>query len=574
MREADQAAIRKGKMSKMSLRSVQNDSQAAEYRRLGYWKDRLLIDYIDEHAGRTPDKVAITDNRGSTTYRQLAQKTENLAAALLRLDIGSGEVVAVQAPNWTELAVAHLALDRIGAIFLPVHDGFRAEEMRHILGPSKAVALVLPARYRDFDHRRLANALAADLPALRHRIILRDEPLGAELSFDALCNDDSWRTGNGDAWLRQYRVPAQSPLQIMVSSGTTSIAKCSLFSDNNMAFKLMGQYGSFATQMTDSDIGAAIAPAGTGATGYNYPIIAPLLHGGSTVMLERWDGNHPEEAFALIEKHRCTFAVVIPTQLVKMVRSPLAGNYDLGCLRFISNAGAKLAATDAEAAERIFGCPVQTVYGATDSGVPTMTRVTDPAEKRRTAGHILPGEELKIVRDDGSIAGAGEPGEVMWRGANSSYGYLTGSAELDKAWDADGWYHSGDLGTLDSEGYLTIVGRKKDMIIRGGRNINPRQIEEILIRHPAVIDAAIVAVSDSVLGEQIGAAIVAAPDKAQPELGELTRFVVDAGLPKWCQPEYLLVFDDFPRNAGGKIDKSQLSVALEKLAAAKRESQS
>ena len=336
----------------------------------------------------------------------------------------------------------------------------------------------------------------------------------------------------------------------------------------------IGQYGSFATQMTDSDIGAAIAPAGTGATGYNYPIIAPLLHGGSTVLLERWDGNHPEEAFALIEKHRCTFAVVIPTQLVKMVRSPLAGNYDLGCLRFISNAGAKLAATDAEAAERIFGCPVQTVYGATDSGVPTMTRVTDPAEKRRTAGHVLPGEELKIVRDDGSIAGAGEPGEVVWRGGNSSYGYLTGSAELDKAWDADGWYHSGDLGTLDSEGYLTIVGRKKDMIIRGGRNINPRQIEEILIRHPAVIDAAIVAVSDSVLGEQIGAAIVAAPDKAQPELGELTRFVVDAGLPKWCQPEYLLVFDDFPRNAGGKIDKSQLSVALEKLAAAKRESQS
>ena len=561
-------------MSEMSLRSVQTDSQAAEYRRLGYWKDRLLIDYIDEHAGRTPDKVAITDNRGSITYRQLVQKTENLAAALLRLGIGSGEVVAVQAPNWAELAIAHLALDRIGAIFLPVHDGFRAEEMIHILGPSKAVALILPATYRDFDYRALADNIAADLPALRYRIILRDKPRVAELSFDALCGDDSWRAEKGEAWLLQHRVPAQSPLQIMVSSGTTSVAKCSLFSDNNMAVKLIGQYGSFATQMTDSDIGAAIAPAGTGATGYNYPIIAPLLHGGSTVLLERWDGNHPEESFALIEKHCCTFAVVIPTQLVKMVRSPVVGNYDLSSLRFISNAGAKLAASDAEVAEEIFRCPVQTIYGATDSGVPTMTRASDPPEKRRTAGHVLPGEELKIVREDGSIAPTGESGEVLWRGANSSYGYLTGSAELDKVWDPEGWYHSGDLGTLDAEGYLTIVGRKKDMIIRGGRNINPRQIEEVLIRHPAVVDAAIVAVRDAVLGEQIGSAIVSAPGKPVPQLAELTRFIMDAGLSKWCQPEYLLVFEDFPRNAGGKIDKRQLSAELEKLADAARSKQS
>jgi Acyl-CoA synthetases (AMP-forming)/AMP-acid ligases II len=549
----------------MSFGSEQMDSRAAEYRQLGYWKDRLLIDYIDEHAGNSPDKVAITDNRGSLTYGQLVQKTENLAAALLKLGIGAGEVVAVQSPNWAELAIAHLALDRIGAVFLPVHDGFRTEEMTLILGASKAVALILPTTYRDFDYRALIDSIAADLPALRHRIVLRDEPRRSELSFDALCSDNSWRAEKGEAWLLEHLLSAQTPLQIMVSSGTTSIPKCSLFSDNNMAFKLIGQYGGFATQMTDRDIGAAIAPAGTGATGYNYPIIAPLLHGGSSVLLEHWNGKHPEESFALIEKHRCTFAVVIPTQLVKMTRSPLVGNYDLSSLRFISNAGAKLEASDAEAAEEIFGCPVQTIYGATDAGVPTMTRTSDPPEKRRTAGRVLPGEELKILREDGSLAPVGEAGEVLWRGANSSYGYLSGSSELDKAWDSEGWYHSGDLGTLDTDGYLTIVGRKKDMIIRGGRNINPRQIEEVLVRHPAVAEAAVVAVPDAVLGEQIGAAIVAAQDKPEPQLADLTRFVVDAGLPKWCQPEHLLVMNDFPRNAGGKVDKLKLSDELEKL---------
>ncbi|QIK41573.1 AMP-binding protein [Pontivivens nitratireducens] len=553
-------------MSEMSFGSEQMDSRAAEYRQLGYWKDRLLIDYIDEHAGNVPDKVAIADNRSSLTYSQLVQKTENLAAALLKLGIKTGDVVAVQSPNWAELPIAHLALDRIGAVFLPIHDGFRSEEMTLVLGASKAVALILPTTYRDFDYRALVDSIAPDLPALQHRIVLRGEPRGTELSFDALCSDDAWRDDKGQAWLRQHQVSANTPLQIMVSSGTTSIPKCSIYSDNCMAFKLLSQYGSVATQMTDKDIGAAIAPAGTGATGYNYPIIAPLLHGGSTVLLEHWNGKHPEESFALIEKHRCTFAVVIPTQLVKMIRSPLVGEYDLSSLRFISNAGAKLESSDAETAEEIFSCPVQTIYCATDSGVPTMTRTADPAEKRRTAGHVLPGEELKIMREDGSAAPDGEAGEVLWRGANSSYGYLTGNSEMDKAWDSEGWFHSGDLGTLDADGYLTIVGRKKDMIIRGGRNINPAQIEEVLVRHPDVTEAAIVAVRDAVLGEQIGAAIVAAPGKSVPQLGDLTRFVVDAGLPKWCQPEYLLAISDLPRNAGGKIDKLKLSEEFEKLA--------
>lgn len=541
----------------------------AEYRRLGYWTDRLIVDYVDEHAARTPDKAAITDNRGSITYQNLVRRTENLAASLLELGVKAGEVVAVQAPNWAELVLAHLALDRIGAIFLPVHDGFRETEMRHLLGSSRAVALIHPAAFHGFEHRALASALAPDLPALLHRIVLRAAPQGDELSFDTLCEEEGWRAARGQTWLRGHRAPAQSPLQIMVSSGTTALPKCSIFSDNNMVFKLVGQYGRYATQMTDRDIGASIAPAGTGATGYNYPIIAPLLHGGSSVLLERWEGHRPEQALELIARHRCTFAVMIPTQLVKLLRSPHASDYDLSSLRFISNAGAKLTDSDAAEAERIFGCPVQTVYGATDAGVPTMTRIADPAPRRRTAGHVLPGEEVRILRDDGTEAAPGEPGEVTWRGANSSYGYLS-AVDQGGVWDEDGWYHSGDLGTLDEEGYLVIVGRKKDMIIRGGHNINPHKIEEILIRHPAVADAAIVPIRDAVLGEQIGAAIVLVHGQPEPSLAELARFVLEAGVPKWYQPEYLKFFNDLPRNAGGKIDKRQISLLFEKDAAAQR----
>lgn len=542
----------------------QTEAQTRLYRQGGYWADRLLVDYLDEHAARTPDKVAITDNRGTITYAQLRTRTRNLAAALAERGVVSGDVVAVQSPNWAELPIAHFALDRIGAIFLPLHDGFRREEMLQILGRSQAVAIISPAAYHDFDHRALLAALSPELPYLRHRIVLRAKPVADELGFDALCADDSWLQRGGERELAGLRPEPWQPLQVMVSSGTTSIPKCSLLCDNNMVFKLVRQYGGYAAHLSGNDIAAAIAPAGTGATGYTYPILAPLLHGGSTVLLERWNGARPEEALQLVQDHRCTYAVVIPTQLVKMVRAPGAGDYDLGSLRFITNAGAKLPDEIAEAAERIFGCVVQTVYGASDAGVPTMTSIDDPPDKRRTVGRVLEGEEVMLVRDDRSPVAPGEAGEVAWRGANSSYGYLRPPPEAGQVWDAEGWYYSGDIGTLDADGYLSIVGRKKDMIIRGGRNINPQQIEVVLAKHPKVAEAAVVAVSDDVLGEIVGAAVVPVAHGEVPSLAELNRFVLEQGLAKWCQPERLLLVEDLPRNAGGKVDKRQLSARMGK----------
>lgn len=543
-----------------TIPTLHDAADAARFRRLRYWRDRLLVDYLDDAARRTPDKPALIDNRGTLTYRALARRTRNLAASLLKRGVGAGDVVAVQAPNWAELPTAHFALDRIGAVFLPVHDGFRGEELTQILGRAQARAVIAPADYRGVSHRGLYDAVAGDLPALGLRIVLRATPRADEIAFDALCAEEGWRQTDPGC-LARARPDAQAPLQVLVSSGTTAHAKCSLFSDNNMTFKLIEQYGRCATHLGAADIAAAIAPAGTGATGYNYPIVAALLHGATAVLLERWDGRRPEEAMRLIAAHRCTWAVLIPTQLVKMIRSPALAAHDLSCLRFVSVAGAKLADADAEAAEKSLGCPVQTIYGATDAGVPTMTHVDDPPAKRRTAGRVLPGEELRIVRDDASAAPAGEVGEVLWRGANASYGYLNPTVEMNAAWDRDGWFHSGDLGVLDDAGYLTIVGRKKDMIIRGGRNISPQQIEHVLLAHPKVVEAAVLSVPDDVLGELIGAVVIPSAAGA-PTLAELAAFVLHRGLATWCQPERLLLVEDFPRNAGGKTDKRALAAAL------------
>jgi acyl-CoA synthetase (AMP-forming)/AMP-acid ligase II len=407
----------------------------------------------------------------------------------------------------------------------------------------------------------------AELPDLTHLVMLRGTPGGSALSFDVLTQDEAWRSHHGADYLLQFRADADAPSHVMVSSGTSGMPKCSLFSDNNSLVKILLQYCKSVAELTSDDVSAAIAPAATGSTGYNYPILAPLLIGGTSVMLDHWNGSRPESALELIQRHRCTYAVVVPTQLAKLIAVRDLDRFDLRQLRLITNSGAKLPAPVAETAERLFGAKIQSIYGCSEAGAATMTAVSDPPHKRlHTAGRVLLGQELVLRGEDGNPVDRNQVGEVCWRGANKSYGFLNDPENTRKTWDSDGWLNSGDLGIIDDEGYLRIVGRKKDMIVRGGQNINPRAIEEILLQHPSVVDVAITSVPDPVLGERVGAFIIGASSGA-PSLGELARFVVEHGLAKWNQPEVLFIVDDLPRNAGGKVDKARL-LKLHGLAAA------
>jgi acyl-CoA synthetase (AMP-forming)/AMP-acid ligase II len=542
----------------LSQPTILSDRACATYREAGLWGDRLIVDYVDANARRTPEKAAIIDSRETIAYAELARRSQNLAAALLALGVGPGDAVAVRAPNWAELPISHLAANRVGAIFLPLSTGFGETEILHLLATSQARVFVSPVDdafgVREFLHRRRSQ-----LPHLRHVICLRAPPAQGELSFDVLANDEAWRDRRAEDELARARSHADAPSHVMVSSGTTGLPKCSLFSDNNTIVKVLLQYCGSVAKVTSDDVAAAIAPAGTGSTGYNYPILAALLVGATSVMLEHWRSGHAEEALRLIEAHGCTYAVVVPTQLSKLIAVPNLHEFDFSRLRLITNSGAKLPAPVAEGAERLFGAVVQSVYGCSEAGAATMTSVTDTRERRlRTAGRPLVGQEVVIRGDDGAVLGPDHVGEVCWRGANKSYGFLNDPESTNIVWDDEGWISSGDLGVIDSEGYLTIVGRKKDMIIRGGQNINPRAIEEVLLRHESVVDVAIAAVPDPVLGERVGAFVVPRRSAAPPSLEELSSFVARQGLAKWNQPEVLVILEDLPRNAGGKIDKRRL----------------
>jgi non-ribosomal peptide synthetase component E (peptide arylation enzyme) len=536
------------------IRRWHDDAQAQEYRRLGIWGDRALIELFDECVARHPEKIAIIDDRVRWTYAELRDLSLRAAQLLLDLGVGPGDPVAVQVPSCGLLPLVHLAANRIGAIMVAVPTRWRRAEVGSLLRTVEAEVLIAVQSERGEDLCPLHEELRQQLPGLRTILYARtgsaDSFEEQMLATDPLSTEDQER----------LRLDPDEPAHVMCSSGTTGVPKASLWSGNDLIAMLVHQTGE-ALELTPDDVAAAIAPAGQGSTGYIFPILAPLLIGATSAILEHWS---PPEALELIVREGCTYGTAIPTQMTMLLDLPLE-SVDLSRFTRFNNAGAPLAPRVAEQVEARMGCRVQNVYGTTDGGVPTMTKVSDPDSARwNTVGRVCIGEEVELRDPDGSRVPPGKSGELYWRGANNSYGYLN-QPDYDSAnWGEDGWYRSGDLGCFDDDGYLQIVGRAKDMILRGGVNIFPIEVESLLSHHPQVLAVAIVPVADERLGERACAAVV--PAGVPPKLEDLTDFLTDKGLSKFKLPEFLVILDELPINPGGKVDKRRLqSVVAESL---------
>lgn len=546
----------------MSLTTPLTSPQlAAQFRAQGYWKDETIYQRFRAAADKYPNKIAIIDGPRRFTYADLVRIIDNVAGNLLALDLAPGSIVAVQSKNAAELPIMHLAAQRIGLLYMPLHDSWRDVEVEHSLKQARACALVIPGIYRDFDHRAMIAEMRDRLPDLRHVFVLGDEPAAGMRDFAELLKPN----GCSESELDARRADPDAPASIMLSGGTTSLSKISRYSSNNL-LNMLDCYAMTAGYGAD-DISAAIAPAGTGATGYVYPILTPLLHGATSVILTRW--KDPEEAIDLIVKNRCTQATGIPTQLTLMVpHLEKRSVEDFAQFKVFTNAGAPLLHETADRIERLMDCKIQSLYGATDAGTPTMTSITDEREKRlSTVGRVVRGCECELWNPDGTRTAPGEAGEVVWRGPDKSWGYLGDDAATAAAFTAEGFYKSGDLGQFDAEGYLRIVGRIKDMILRGGRNISPRTCEEPLMEHPSVLEVAIAAMPDKVLGER-ACAFVMLKQGCTLTFDEMVKFLTEHKIAVWQLPERLEIVDDMPRSTGAKISKKDLTVLVtEKLKA-------
>jgi non-ribosomal peptide synthetase component E (peptide arylation enzyme) len=552
-------------MIPLPLRSLEKTD---EYRANGLWRDVTIAERFLTIADRYPDKIAIVVAGRRASYDEVRDDVLRIAAGLLDHGLRSGDVVAGQLPNSYEIPVLHLACNAAGMLYMPLHDSWRALEVRHLLAQARVKLLISPATYRDFNYAGMIADFRSELPDLRVHFTIDGVTKGAGVrSFQELPSAIPMTADQ----TRTHRPDPDLPAAIMLSGGTTAISKISRFSSNNLLFML--DIARDKAGFSATDVAAALAPAGTGATGYVYPILMPLMNGATSVILPRW--SDPDEATDLMVHERCTYATAIPAQLVKLLPSLRArAPDDFSALRVITNAGAPLPYETAAEVENLTGAVIQTIYGATDGGTPTMTALDDPREKRLgTVGRVVAGCECEIRDINGACLPAGETGEVVWRGADKSWGYLGADDQTDIAFTDEGFYKSGDLGQFDADGYLRIVGRIKDMILRGGRNISPLVIEEALIRHPDVNDVAVAPMPDPVLGERACAFIIVRQG-TNMALPEVLSFLKAQGLAVWQLPERLELMDEFPRSAGGKTLKRELtSLVTEKLRAEQTEQQ-
>lgn len=522
-----------------------------EYRKMNAWLSIGFASQVDRAAELFGDKVAVDDGVERYTYSEFVERTRAVAQGLRGLGVSAGDVVAVQSPNRAWLPVMHLACNRVGAIFLPLSDSWRHTEIEHLLRLSGAVVLCMPPDTETFSYRQMIDAIRPGLPNLKAVVALGggEAPTLEDLAATPVT---------------QHAVPAD-PEQwsfCMVTSGTTALPKISKWTDVGINALLHAGFEP-RVRLTPDDVAVGLAPANTGATGYVFPVMAPLLIGATSVIMTKWQ---PEEAIHLLADSGATLATAIPTQMVQLLQVPGLGPDSVPRLTRFNNGGAPLAPEAARQIEERLGCKVHSMYGATDGGVPVMTDIDDDNDVRlSTVGRVVPGMHVRIVDPMGRDQEPGNAGEIVYQGLQKTFGYLN-EPDRDEEMFPDGWYHSGDVAVVDDDGNVRIVGRIKEMILRGGQNISPREIEDAIVHMPGVAQVAVVGIPDEVMGERAAAFVVPTTAEDPPTLESIKEHMLGLGLAKWKLPERLEVIDHLPMSAGGKILKSELRAIVDKAA--------
>jgi non-ribosomal peptide synthetase component E (peptide arylation enzyme) len=536
----------------MEIESLLTQEMIDEYRSQGYWGSMTLGDWLDYHAAFTPDNVALVDPRNTVTYGEFKLITDRIALKLLELGIRPKDRVGLQTPNWVEYFYMRFACAKMGAIVVPFIFNVREHELELALEEVEAVCFAFCTEFHNLDYIEMVERIRAKLPKLKHFICIGKRTGKGMLNLKEMISDVIERR-HPPGYLFQHHPSANDIDILMSTSGSTARPKLVLRTPN--IFISLGHHIVHRACMTSDEVVLAVAPVNQG-TGYSVAVVASMIAGCKNILLERFN---PEEALRLIEEEKVTMAVGVPAHMIKILNSPAFDSYNLETLRLFYHAGAPLPPEAAAEFSRRCGCQLMEAYGALDGGTPVHTILNDPPEKTfNTVGKTCPGMTLKIFDDQNQALPTGEVGEVVYKGPNCAVGLYDNP---DHDYDEEGWFHSGDLGLLDEEGYLRIVGRKKDIIIRGGQNISPKEIEAALIVHPDIEEVSVVKMPDPVLGEKACAFIVSKSSK-KIALKDLVDFLMDMNFAKYKLPERVESISDIPLLPNGKVNKKALEAQI------------
>ncbi|MDP2646697.1 MAG: AMP-binding protein [Desulfobacterales bacterium] len=534
----------------MSKPSRYSDAEISKLISDGFWKTTISTLW-DQNAENRPSSQAICDPRAGLTWAEARQWTDQMALNLIGLGIDRDGVVVVQLPNCIELHLLRVACEKAGLLCAPVTVNMREKEMRHILRFTEARAIAIPWKYNKFDHLKLVETMRSDLPYLKHILLLSDKVPQGKRSVRRLFREPP-AGGLNDASLlarRRYR-PAEVSI-INHTTGTTGRPKFVEYPAAANAAWAEGQVP--VLHITGADVIAAFAPA---ARGPSLPAYYDAPWAGAKIVMHPWDG--PDGALRAMEKHRVTVACLVPTQLAKMVEQFKAGAYDLSSLRLWYSAGAIIPPSLVKEAEERIGGAVISDYGAVDFGGLILPAMDDPRHVRmHTVGKPRFGTEIKIVDDHDVEVSPGKMGEIWGKGPSCASGYFKDPQATLECWNSDGWFAMGDLGSLDENGNLMIVGRKKNVIIRGGQNIHPGELEGLLISHPKIKEAAVVRMPDELMGEKACAYVALHPGEAMA-FEDMISFLTQQHIAAFKLPERLEILENLPLISDQKIDRSTL----------------
>jgi fatty-acyl-CoA synthase len=524
---------------------------------IGVHFDRIAERFADR------DALIVAHQRIRWTYRELKERVDAFAAGLLALGLSRGDRIGVWAPNNAEWVITQFATAKIGLILVNINPAYRVSELEYALNKAGCVALVTAAQYKSSDYLAMLCELApelaaaapgglhaARLPELRLIITIGNEPAPGMLRFDdvpGLARDTERRRLAALGEELQF----DDPINIQFTSGTTGFPKGATLSHHNILNN--GLFIAGAMKLTEHDRVCIPVPL-YHCFGMVIGNLGCLTHGSAMVYPS--EGFDPLATLEAIAAERCTAVYGVPTMFIAEMDHPDFAKFDLSSLRTGMMAGSPC---PIEVMKRAFSLmhlsEVVIGYGMTETSPASFASATDDPIERRvsTVGRILPHVEAKVIDAEGRIVPRGAAGELLTRGYLVMLGYWNDEEKTGEAIDAAGWMHTGDLAMIDDEGYCNIVGRIKDMVIRGGENVYPREIEEFLYRHPKVQDVQVIGIPDPRYGEEL-CAWVRLRDGESASVEEIRAFC-QGQIAHYKVPRYVKFVDAFPMTVTGKIQK-------------------
>ena len=541
-------------------------------------------DVLDRQAERFAERDALVnvDTGERYTYAEFRDEVERVARGLMALGIQRGHHVGIWATNYSEWVLTQFATAKIGAVMVNVNPAYRTHELAYVLEQSEANAMILIGRFRNSDYAAMLNEVVPELkdsnpgelrspqfPYLRNVICIppHGDGAGAETpagmwSWDEMVAKQS-DVSREQLAARQSECLPDDPINIQYTSGTTGNPKGAMLTHHNLVSN--GLYVGDAIELTENDRLCVPVPF-YHCFGCVMGNLGCITHGSAIIIAsEHFD---PLKTLQALERERCTALYGVPTMFIAQLDHPDFDNFDVSSLRTGIMAGSPCPIeVMRQVIDRMGAHQMTIAYGQTEhSPVITQTLVSDSIERRvSTVGAVLPGVEARIVDpENGEILGPGIQGELQARSSMVMRGYYNMPEATAAAIDDEGWLHTGDLAEVDEDGYYKITGRLKDMIIRGGENVYPREIEEFLYTHPKISDVQVIGVPDERFGEEVMAWVMLRPGESAD--AEEFREFCRGRIAHFKIPRYVKVTTEFPMTVTGKIQKFRMrEMAVEEL---------